>query len=82
MSDTIEYPPEIRAAIVEGKNPTRVYKGYLQHPKDWIAQYNMLLMDGVVCSDCVHCSRCTTLFDQKELSDTCQFYPNRFKPKP
>lgn len=64
--------------IVEGKNPDRVFAGYKNHPKDWNAQYNMLLPDGITCNSCIHCTRCVLLFDQKETSESCQFYPNKF----
>ena len=63
--------------IIPGKNPDRVHKHYEKYPSEWHAQYNMLLMDGKTCDDCMHCIRCVTLFDQKETSTTCQFYPSR-----
>lgn len=65
----------------EGKSVGRVPAGYQRWPKDWNAQYNMLLMDGVTCKQCAHCLRCTTMFDQKETATSCQFHPNRFTAK-
>lgn len=76
-----EYPAEIQEAIVEGKNPDRVNKVYIQYPKDWKAQYNMLLMDGVTCNSCAHIQKCSTLFEQNPKSKSCQFHPNRFMQK-
>lgn len=76
-----QYPEEILAVIEKGKDPDRVFKGYVKYPKDWMAQYNMLLADGVACKDCHHCDRCTTMFDQAETDTSCQFYPSRFLKK-
>lgn len=67
--------------VIPGKNPERVMKGYLKHPSDWKAQYNMLLMDGITCGDCCHSQRCKTIFGGNDSNTHCQFYPNRFYPK-
>lgn len=61
------------------KSENRVSNYYEKGTDEWKAQYNMLLPDGFSCSDCVHSSRCITLFDQKERNTSCQFYPNRFE---
>lgn len=67
--------------IIEGKNPDRVLAGYRKYPHEWNAQYNMLLMDGVTCSECKHAQRCCTIFGQKETDTSCQFYPSKFREK-
>lgn len=60
------------------KSESRVKEFYEKGTKDWEAEYNMLLDDGINCSDCSHVSRCQALFDQNTGSDKCQFHPNRF----
>ena len=42
---------------------------------------DMKLPDGKVCSDCVHCYRCTLIFGAKRTNTECDFYPIRFKEK-
>lgn len=66
---------------VAGKSPERVFKGHLKYPKDWIAQYNMLLMDGDTCGDCAHSERCKAIFGGNDANTSCQFHPNRFVRK-
>lgn len=68
---------------VPGKSPERVHKSYdySKYPEEWIAQYNMLLPDGVTCKECTHSNRCCSLFGQEETSESCQFHPNRFAYK-
>lgn len=66
-------------AAVPGKSPDRVPAYYQKYPKEWNAQYNMLLPDGITCSSCAHCQRCCTIFGQKETDTACQFYPTRFR---
>ncbi len=61
------------------KTESRVSKFYKKGTKDWVAQYDMLLPDGITCNDCIHRNRCITLFAQEERNTSCQFYPNRFK---
>lgn len=73
-----EYPEEIKALFIEGKNPDRVNAGYIKYPSDWKAQYNMLLKDGVTCKSCSHCKKCCAMFGQNETDTHCQFYPSRF----
>lgn len=77
----LDLPSGIKSVIINGKSPERVHSGYLPYPKDWAAQYNMLLMDGTTCSDCIHIKRCSTLFEQSPTSDSCQFHPNKFQPQ-
>jgi hypothetical protein len=69
--------------IIEGKSANRVHKcyDYSECPSDWKAQYDMLLMDGETCVDCVHSERCKSLFGGNDLNTSCQFYPNRFCSK-
>lgn len=52
--------------------------GYKEGTEDWEAEYNMLLDDGVTCADCVHSSRCETIFGGDNKNTSCQFCPNRF----
>lgn len=66
--------------IIEGKNPNRVHKAYDKYISDWNNQYDMLLMDGVTCKQCVNCDRCVLMFGQKETATSCQWHPNKFKP--
>ena len=68
--------------LIVGKSPDRVSKFYLSSPSDWKAQYNMLLMDGVTCGDCLHSNRCNSIFGGDDKNTSCQFYPNRFQRKP
>lgn len=65
--------------ITEGKSPDRVPKYFDKYPKEWEAQYNMLLPDNITCASCVHCNRCVALFGQNENDTSCQFYPSRFR---
>lgn len=67
---------------VHGKSVDRVHKSYNydKYPEEWLAQYNMLLPDGITCADCAHCNRCCSMFGQKEAATSCQFHPNRFVP--
>ena len=44
----------VKETVIAGKNPDRVVPGYTNYPKDWAAQYNMLLMDGITCKSCKH----------------------------
>lgn len=74
----INYPIEHANEIRPDKDPARVNKGYITCPKDWLAQYKMLLPDGITCKNCRHCKRCVILFDQSETSTSCQFYPSRY----
>ena len=67
--------------IVKGKNPDRVRESYRKWPDDWNRQYNMLLMDGKTCEDCLHANRCCSLFGQQETDTSCQFWPNKFTQK-
>jgi hypothetical protein len=64
------------------KSESRV-KNYKPGSEDWKAEYNMLLDDGLTCNDCVHITRCCSLFGQTPYVNEgkCQFYPNRFYPK-
>jgi hypothetical protein len=64
------------------KSESRV-KGYKPGTKDWEAEYEMLLDDGVTCNDCRYVERCCLIFGQKPYVNDgrCQFYPNRFYPK-
>jgi len=64
------------------KSHHRVSDGYKKYPKEFAAQYNMLLDDGVQCSQCLNVNRCVSMFGQKETATSCQFYPNRFVLKP
>lgn len=73
----VTYSDEIRAVIIPGKDPDRVHKGYQDYPRDWIAQYRMLHMDGKTCKDCVYCRSCTTVWGSKETDTSCQWYPSR-----
>jgi len=66
--------------IIEGKDPNRVPKYYKMGSDDWVAEYNMLLPDGVTCASCSNCTRCCAIFGQKETYTYCQFHPNRFSP--
>ena len=34
--------------------------------------------EGITCSDCFHCERCTSIFGQSAEATHCQFYPRRF----
>ena len=60
------------------KSKVRV-KGYKEGTQDWNAEYNMLLDDGITCSDCVNCIKCVGIFGSKPTDDKCQFYPTRFR---
>jgi hypothetical protein len=64
------------------KSESRV-KHYRPGSEDWKAEYAMLLDDGLTCNDCVHVTRCCSLFGQSTYVDEgkCQFYPNRFYQK-
>lgn len=64
------------------KSESRV-KGYKPGTRDWTAEYNMLLDDGVTCNDCRHVKRCCAIFGQKPYVNDgrCQFYPNSFSAK-
>jgi hypothetical protein len=64
------------------KSKDRV-KGYKVGTKDWEAEYNMLLDDGVTCAECTNIERCCAIFGQRPYITIgkCQFYPNRFKSK-
>lgn len=66
------------------KSKNRVPSGYLEGSRDWEAEYNMLLDDGLTCNDCSHVERCCSMFGQRPYvnSGRCQFYPNRFKSVP
>jgi hypothetical protein len=66
--------------IIEGKSIDRV-KYHVFGSDDFWAEYNMLLMDGVTCSECKHSERCNTMFGGKDTNTSCQFYPNRFQHK-
>ncbi len=66
-----------RLGIIPGKDPKRVHKGYKVGSDDWRAQYNMLLMDGKTCSDCIRCEKCCTLFGSKPTNTSCEWYPSR-----
>ena len=63
------------------KSESRV-KGYKKGTKDWAADYNMLLDDGVTCNDCAHNKRCFAFGFSRPGSERCDFYPNRFLSKP
>jgi hypothetical protein len=65
------------------KSESRVSGYYKPGSKDWKAEYDMLLDDGLMCNDCVHVKRCCLLFGQTPYVNEgkCQFYPNRFYPK-
>lgn len=69
----------VGAKLIEGKSPERVHKCYIKYLGDWQAQYDMLLMDGKTCSDCVHTNRCVLMFDSKSTDKSCQFHPSRFQ---
>ncbi len=75
------YPDEIKEMFIDGKNPDRVHKGYRKYPSDWRAQYDMLLMDGKTCADCIHSENCSSLFGGKDTNKRCQFHPNKFRNK-
>lgn len=59
------------------KSKNRI-KNYTEGTKDWIAQYDMLLEDGVTCGDCYHCTKCVSIFGSNISDTSCQFHPNRF----
>jgi len=63
------------------KSESRVPKGYRPGSDDWKAEYNMLLDDGVICSDCVHTSKCCLIFGGNGTNTKCDFYPNRFRAR-
>ncbi len=63
------------------KSESRVSSFYKKGTEDWKNQYNMLLDDGLTCSDCIHSNRCITLFGQEERNTFCQFFPNKFVQK-
>jgi len=68
--------------IINGKSTNRVHKGYKYGTEDFNAQLDMLLPDGIKCSNCLNIKRCSSVFGQKEEQTSCQFYPNRYSPKP
>lgn len=63
------------------KDPNRVPKHFNaeKYPDEWVAQYDMLLDDGVTCKSCEHLNRCVSMFGSQETDTSCSFYPNRFK---
>lgn len=65
--------------IIPGKSADRVPKGYRLGTEDWKAEYNMLLMDGVTCKQCVNCRRCVSMFGSNETDTSCQWHPNKFR---
>lgn len=67
--------------LVPNKDPERVETMYDSAPKDFPAQYDMLLPDGKRCSDCVKSNACCSVFGQKEEDTTCQWHPSRYLPK-
>jgi len=60
------------------KTESRV-KGYKKGSEDWKAEFNMLLDDGVTCSECMHSNRCKTIFGGNDSNTSCQFHPTRFQ---
>ena len=64
---------------VELKSKSRI-KGYKEGTDDFNAQFNMLLDDGVTCSDCRHSIRCEMIYGGDNKNTSCQFYPNKFLP--
>jgi hypothetical protein len=62
------------------KSEDRVGSSYKKGTKDWDAEYDMLLDDGVTCNDCRYVNRCCTIFGQTPYVNEgkCQFYPNLF----
>lgn len=63
------------------KSKDRVPKYYKEGTKDWEAQYNMLLDDGITCLECRHNEKCKLLFGGADTNTSCQFYPNKFSVK-
>ena len=58
------------------KDPKRVSLMYKPGTKEWEAQYNMLLDDGVTCEDCIHCTdngSCCGIFGGSKTNTKCQF---------
>ena len=43
---------------------------------------DMMLPAGMMCVDCVHLKRCTTLFSVVATNTVCDFAPSRFQAKP
>ena len=62
------------------KSKDRIHECYKEGTKDWDAQHNMLLEDGITCGECAHKDRCWAMFGQSMASTKCQFHPNRFYP--
>lgn len=67
--------------LIPGKSAERVHPAYKFGSQDWKAEYNMLLMDGVKCYECVHVSRCVNMYGHDENCESCQWHPNRFVAK-
>lgn len=66
------------------KDPKRVSLMYKPGTKEWEAQYNMLLDDGVTCEECIHCAdsgSCCGIFGGSKTNTKCQFYPSCFVAK-
>jgi hypothetical protein len=42
----------------------------------------MQLPAGRTCADCRHCERCVGLGYSNAANTSCDFYPNKFLPKP
>lgn len=74
---------KVKLPSVKGKSVNRVskYYNYEKYPEEWLAQYNMLLPDGITCKNCAHSKKCQTVFDGKDSNTHCQFYPNRYCEK-
>ena len=54
---------------------------YKKGTKDWKAEINMLLDDGVKCGDCFYSERCRKIFGGDDGNTSCQFHPNLFQAK-
>ncbi len=39
----------------------------------------MELPEGKTCSNCVHVTRCTSIFGQSAEDESCQFFPIRYR---
>lgn len=61
------------------KSKDRVSKGYKEGSEDWLAEYNMLLDDGVTCDECWHSeNRCFPIGYSSKGRTMCDFYPSQF----
>jgi hypothetical protein len=65
-------------SIIQKKTSPERVKGYSPGTRDWQAEYDMLLPDGVTCKNCCNVTRCVLIFGTHPNDDHCQFYPSRF----